>query len=215
MSQAQFADFLQIGPGLIGNWEAEPSARSLGNIATKLGVSVEWLSGQDEAHSPQPAPMVLREDSPEYRAGGDAQAWSADLVGRLSKLPEPFRRRVLAGVHASLDALFDALEGDGTVLRETPPPLKRPSSAKKPEFSAEEMEGFVDVGLQVLRREEAEQHGKNPPPSGQQGGTSVSPGGNTPGRAGESAPPLGPKASPVEPAPAGPGTPGKRSAGGN
>jgi len=68
MSQAEFAKFLGVSTAAVGNWESEangPNRRRLIEIADKLGVSPDYLIGEDfNASERSSPPVVLRDSTP-------------------------------------------------------------------------------------------------------------------------------------------------------
>lgn len=105
MSQAALADFLNIPASRIGNWESGrngPNPSSLGDIAKKLSVSVEFLSGRDEA-----IPQSSGSPSAEEFAG-NYSVRSARLLTRLSELTDIEYARVEAALMGVVDAVLSS-----------------------------------------------------------------------------------------------------------
>ncbi len=82
---------------MVGNWEAEinkPSNRSLGKIAEKLGVSIDYLTGvtpNDEG----PLDALAKLGRPMLPYGSDKPGWAKPLDEKMRHLPPAQRERII------------------------------------------------------------------------------------------------------------------------
>jgi len=106
MSQAALAQFLGIPASRIGNWEAGrngPNPSSLGTIAQKLSVSVEFLSGSDGYEGKNLLDDHARDAAP--RANPKR---SDRLVARIEELSDVEYARTEAALMGVIDAVLSA-----------------------------------------------------------------------------------------------------------
>ncbi|TXH12081.1 MAG: XRE family transcriptional regulator [Hyphomicrobiaceae bacterium] len=106
MSQAALAHFLSIPASRIGNWESGrngPNPSSLGDIAKKLNVSVEFLSGADDLPSAAASVASAAED-----AAARYSVRSARLMTRIAELTDVEFARVEAALMGMVDAVLSA-----------------------------------------------------------------------------------------------------------
>lgn len=125
LSQTELA--VKVGAALrsVQHWESGshlPHGGTLRSLAATLGVSLAWLTGDDDPERAKAAGDVVRDEVP---------GWQRDLGGRLSALPEWRLRRVLAAFHATLDALAEPPVSHNPELRR-PVPVAAPVRYSEP-----------------------------------------------------------------------------------
>jgi transcriptional regulator with XRE-family HTH domain len=106
MSQAALAHFLSIPASRSGNWESGrngPNPSSLGDIAKKLNVSVDFLSGADDLPSAAASVASAAED-----AASRYSVRSARLMTRIAELTDVEFARVEAALMGMVEAVLSA-----------------------------------------------------------------------------------------------------------
>lgn len=139
-SQAALAEFLNIPPSRVGNWEAARNGaapHSIGVLAARLGVSAEFLSGSDDERDapneaePKP-PQTLSEPAIAYRT----EDRNRRLIGRLNQLTELEFARTEPAILGVIDAVLAS--------RTSPPPV-----------SLANADPVADLAERMARREKA------------------------------------------------------------